>query len=60
MSHNVDTLGCKQARNSRAYAIGVQNSNGFHIRKIVWGRLMANAEKRPGEQIKRAVIWIER
>lgn len=60
MNHRLDTLACKHARNSRAYAIGEQQRNGFHVRKVVWGRLMAKYERRPGERIKRAIIWVER
>lgn len=60
MSHKLDTLSCKHAANSRAYAIGSQQRNGFNIRKIVWGRLMAKYERREGEKIKRAIIWIDR
>lgn len=59
MTHKLDTLACKLANNSRAYAIGEQHRNGF-IRRIVWGWLMAKSEKRTGESIKRAIIWIER
>ena len=60
MTHKLDTLACKHASNSRAYAIGEQRRNGFHIRRIVWGWLMAKSEKRTGESIKRAIVWIER
>jgi hypothetical protein len=60
MNHRLDSLACKRARNSRAYAIGEDRRNGFHIRRVVWGRLMANYECRKGERIKRAIIWIER
>lgn len=48
----------KHAANARAYALGQQRSNGFHVRKIVWGRLMATAEKRQGEEIRAAIIMV--
>ena len=41
MTHKLDTLSCKLGSNSRAYAVGTQRRNGFHIRRIVWGWLMA-------------------
>jgi hypothetical protein len=50
--------GMRHARNSRAWALGTQQGNGFHVRRVVWGRLMAREEKRPGEKIKRATILI--
>lgn len=49
----------KRAANSRAWALGQQMRNGFHVRRIVWGRLMARCEKRPGEQIRKAVICVK-
>ena len=44
--------------NFKCYALGKVNSgNGhFSVRQIVWGRLMARAEKRDGEKIRPAVI----
>lgn len=50
----------KLARNSLAYALGEARPNGFYIRKIIWGRTMAIAERRKGEEIRRATIWIDR
>lgn len=58
--HKLLAISCQHAANSRAYAIGGQQRNGFRVRRIVWGRVMAQAEKRPGEQIRRAVILVER
>jgi hypothetical protein len=52
------------ARNWQAWALGSyevrkDGSVGrFHIRRIVWGRLMARSEKRPGEAIRRAYILV--
>ncbi len=48
----------KHAANAKAWAIGNQQSNGFQVRKVVWGLLMARAERREGEQIRRAVIMV--
>ena len=50
----------KHPSNGDAWAIGVQRSNGFHIRRIVWGLLMAQCERRAGEQVRRATILVER
>jgi hypothetical protein len=45
--------------NSKAWAIGtLRPSKRFDVRRVVWGRLMARAEKRPGEQIRRARIFV--
>lgn len=60
MSHKLSEIDAKRAANARAYAIGSPQRNGFHVRRIVWGRLMATAERRSGEQIKRAILWIEK
>jgi hypothetical protein len=48
------------ASNAKAYALGQQRRNGFHVRRIVWGRLLARAEKRDGEEIRRAAIMVNR
>lgn len=60
MSHKLSEIDAKRAANARAYAIGFPQRNGFHVRKVVWGRLMATMERRSGEMIKRAVIWVEK
>jgi hypothetical protein len=49
----------RRPANSRAYAIGFQMQNGFHVRRVVWGRVLARAEKRKGEKIRRAMILVE-
>lgn len=49
----------KYAANSQCWALGRQQRNGFHVRKIVWGRLMARMEKREGEEIRRASIFVK-
>lgn len=52
-------------RNYNAYALGTYEIRRdgrvgrFHVRRVVWGRLLARAEKRPGERIRRAVIMIK-
>jgi hypothetical protein len=48
----------KAAANSSAWAIGQQRRNGFHVRRIVWGRFMAQAEQRKGEEIRAASISV--
>jgi hypothetical protein len=49
----------KHAANPRAFALGTQRSNGFHVRRVVWGRMMAKAEKHTGEEIRKATILVE-
>lgn len=48
----------KRAANCRAWALGIAQRNGFYVRRVVWGREMARAEKRDGEQIRGAVIFV--
>lgn len=55
----LDTAKWKRARNGVSWAIGTQRSNGFHVRRVVWGYLMASMEVRPGEQIRAAIIVTE-
>ena len=50
----------KHARNSSAWAIGTQTRHGFYVRRVVWGLLMASAEKRIGEEVRAAQITVER
>jgi hypothetical protein len=50
--------GMKYAANSQSWAIGRQQRNGFHVRRIVWGKLMARSERREGEEIRRASICV--
>jgi len=48
-----------QPVNAKAWAIGRLTKNGrFHVRRIVWGRLLARAEKRDGEIIRAARILV--
>lgn len=39
-----------------AWAIGRETPHGFHVRRVVWGKLLASYEKRKGEKIMRVVI----
>jgi hypothetical protein len=48
----------KHAANSSAWAIGSQRRNGFHVRRIVWGLLMAQCECRDGEQVRAATLMV--
>lgn len=49
------------ANNADCWALGEYRDNGrFHARRIVWGMEMARAEKRAGEKIMRAKIYIRR
>jgi hypothetical protein len=50
--------GIKRARNSAAWALGRDGLGGFNIRRIVWGRMLARAEKRKGEEIRKATIYV--
>lgn len=50
-----------QPQNAKAWAIGHKLRNGrMSVRRIVWGRLMARAEKRDGEIITAARILVRR
>jgi len=49
----------KHASNCSAWAIGTQRRNGFHVRRVVWGLLMAQCERREGEEIRAAMIMVE-
>jgi hypothetical protein len=48
----------KFAANSQAWAIGRLQMNGFHVRRIVWGKTLASEERRDGETIRRAIIRV--
>ena len=50
----------KTPRNKNCWAIGKQDRLGFHVRRIVWGMTLARAERRDDEQIRAAVIQVER
>jgi hypothetical protein len=53
------TGGLKRAANAKAWALGNQMANGFHIRRVVWGLLMANMEKRIDEEIRQVLLIVE-
>ena len=48
----------KRAINHAAWALGKETKRGFHVRRIVWGRVLAREEKRPDETIRKAMIVI--
>lgn len=48
------------AANTQAWAIGRPQRNGFHVRKVVWGMLLAKEERRPDEEIRAAKIMVEK
>jgi len=49
----------RRATNHAAWAIGTPSGVGFHVRRVVWGQLMAVAEKREGEEIRACRIMVE-
>lgn len=54
-------FGFERATNGSAWAIGADKPNDrFAVRRVVWGRLLARAEKRPGETIRKALVLVER
>ena len=48
----------KRPINSECWAICIKQGKRWHVRRIVWGRVMARAEKRAGETIVRAAIVV--
>ena len=56
----VAPLGMKVPVNSSAWALGQQTRHGFHVRRIVWGLMLAWYEKRDDEEIRAATIMVER
>ena len=59
MNHKAEPSTMRFAANARAYAIGQYQTNGFRIRRVVWGRTLANAERRPDEKIVRAIVMVD-
>lgn len=49
----------KPAANHTSWAIGRKQHNGFHVRRVVWGLLMAQMECRADEEIRAARIMVE-
>lgn len=47
------------AANAMAWALGQQQGNGFYVRRVVWGLLLAQEEQREGEEIRAAIISVE-
>jgi hypothetical protein len=48
----------KRPINTACWALCRKQGKRWHVRRIVWGRLMAREEKRDGEVIKRAAILL--
>jgi hypothetical protein len=46
-------------KNPKAWAICRLDRGGWHVRRIVWGRLLARAEKRKGEVVMQVTIKLE-
>lgn len=49
----------RDADNWQAWAVGRVTKYGFQARRVVWGRKLARAEKRPEEKIIRAALMVE-
>ena len=52
------TSGFNRPVNAECWAICTKQGKRWHIRRIVWGRVLAREERRDGEVIKRAAIWL--
>jgi hypothetical protein len=50
--------GYKRPLNTACWALCSKQGKRWHVRRIVWGRLMAREEKRDGEVIRRAAILL--
>jgi hypothetical protein len=46
-------------RNKNAWAICRLDRGAWHVRRVVWGRLMARAEKRKGEVVMKVILSLE-
>lgn len=44
------------ATTRNAWAIGRETKRGFHVRRVVWGRVLARIERRADEKVVRVVI----
>jgi len=60
MNHRLTQNAAWAGSNSKAYAIGALRPGGFYIRRVVWGRLAAMYERRLGEEIRRAIVLVEK
>lgn len=53
------TIGLRRATNSDAWAIGSIAANGqFRIRRIVWGLTLAEAARRDGKEVRKALVLV--
>jgi hypothetical protein len=50
--------GYKRPVNAQCWALCRKQGKRWSVRRIVWGRLLAREECRPGEVIKRAAIVV--
>ncbi len=50
--------GIKRATNAGGWALGKAGKRGFVIRRVLWGRMLARQEKRKGETIRKAVVYV--
>lgn len=48
----------EDALNWRAWAIGTMIKKRMRVRRVVWGRLLARAERRDGEVIRPAAVMV--
>ena len=47
------------AINAGAWAVGQLEHGRFRVRRVVWGLLMATAEKRDNEEVRACTILVE-
>lgn len=52
------TIYTKRPVNAACWALCSKQGKRWRVRRVVWGRLLARAEKRSGEVIKRATILV--
>ena len=58
LDHILTPPGYKRPLNTACWALCSKQGKRWHVRRIVWGRLMAREEKRDGEVIRRAAILL--
>jgi hypothetical protein len=46
------------ATNEDVWLLGYRDRGGFHVRKVVWGNMLARAERREGEEIRRGKVLV--
>ena len=49
----------KRPSNATCWAIGTQTRNGFKVRRVVWGLVLAQYEQRKGEQVRACLLSVE-